>query len=96
MSEETSKSRGELEYGWWKLLLYAGSATGAGMVGGLLGVGGGTIIGPFFLELGMPPEVNRLSSHQLKSLTTYKLVSRSELVAITCSHLCSLVADNIS
>ena len=29
----------------------------AGMVGGLLGLGGGFIMGPMFLELGVPPQV---------------------------------------
>jgi len=29
----------------------------AGMVGGLLGLGGGFILGPLFLELGIPPQV---------------------------------------
>lgn len=29
----------------------------AGMVGGLLGLGGGFIMGPLFLELGIPPQV---------------------------------------
>lgn len=30
----------------------------AGMVGGLLGLGGGFIMGPLFLELGIPPQVS--------------------------------------
>ncbi|XP_031282659.1 sulfite exporter TauE/SafE family protein 3-like [Pistacia vera] len=29
----------------------------AGLVGGLLGIGGGFIMGPLFLELGIPPQV---------------------------------------
>ncbi|RYQ80242.1 hypothetical protein Ahy_Scaffold1g106781 isoform E [Arachis hypogaea] len=29
----------------------------AGIVGGLLGLGGGFILGPLFLELGIPPQV---------------------------------------
>jgi uncharacterized membrane protein YfcA len=28
------------------------------MVGGLLGLGGGFILGPLFLELGIPPQVH--------------------------------------
>ncbi|KAF9604353.1 hypothetical protein IFM89_006360 [Coptis chinensis] len=38
---------------WWK------SACGilVGVVGGLLGLGGGFILGPLFLELGIPPQV---------------------------------------
>lgn len=30
----------------------------AGVVGGLLGLGGGFIMGPLFLELGVPPQVD--------------------------------------
>ncbi|KAI4387017.1 hypothetical protein MLD38_004884 [Melastoma candidum] len=45
----------------WKihqLLLYCGCGVLAGMVGGLLGLGGGFILGPLFLELGIPPQVS--------------------------------------
>lgn len=44
----------------WKvhqLLLYCSSGVLAGIVGGLLGLGGGFIMGPLFLELGVPPQV---------------------------------------
>lgn len=34
----------------------------AGMVGGLLGLGGGFILGPLFLELGIPPQVASATS----------------------------------
>lgn len=40
-----------------QLVIYACLAMSAGMVGGLLGVGGGSIMGPLFLELGVPPQV---------------------------------------
>ena len=30
----------------------------AGVLGGLLGIGGGVIMGPLFLELGIPPQVD--------------------------------------
>lgn len=36
----------------------------AGVVGGLLGLGGGFIMGPLFLELGVPPQVEFLLSLQ--------------------------------
>ncbi|XP_058201682.1 sulfite exporter TauE/SafE family protein 3-like [Rhododendron vialii] len=45
----------------WKvhqLLLYCSSGVLAGIVGGLLGLGGGFIMGPLFLELGVPPQVS--------------------------------------
>jgi hypothetical protein len=50
----------DLNWGVNKLAIYAGSAVTAGTMGGLLGIGGGTIIGPFLLELGLPPQVNHL------------------------------------
>ncbi|TVU09272.1 hypothetical protein EJB05_42730, partial [Eragrostis curvula] len=34
----------------------------AGVIGGLLGVGGGFILGPLFLELGIPPQVSSATS----------------------------------
>ncbi|KAL9227302.1 hypothetical protein vseg_003005 [Gypsophila vaccaria] len=45
----------------WKvhqLILYCVCGILAGMVGGLLGLGGGFILGPLFLELGVPPQVS--------------------------------------
>lgn len=44
----------------WKvhqLILYAICGTVAGIIGGLLGLGGGFILGPLFIELGIPPQV---------------------------------------
>ncbi|KAJ4843829.1 hypothetical protein Tsubulata_038913 [Turnera subulata] len=49
----------------WKLhqiLLYCSCGIIAGMVGGLLGLGGGFILGPLFLELGIPPQVASATS----------------------------------
>ncbi|KAL0330319.1 UNVERIFIED_CONTAM: Sulfite exporter TauE/SafE family protein 3 [Sesamum radiatum] len=40
-----------------QLLTYGLFGVLAGMVGGLLGLGGGFIMGPLFLELGVPPQV---------------------------------------
>ncbi|GLT32663.1 hypothetical protein SLA2020_073130 [Shorea laevis] len=45
----------------WKvhqLILYCACGVLAGVVGGLLGLGGGFILGPLFLELGIPPQVS--------------------------------------
>lgn len=39
------------------LILYCCVGILAGIVGGLLGLGGGFILGPLFLELGIPPQV---------------------------------------
>lgn len=47
----------------WKphlLFFYCCCGIVAGIVGGLLGLGGGFILGPLFLELGIPPQVNIL------------------------------------
>jgi len=52
-------SRGK-EVTHWKvhqILFYCLCGIVAGMVGGLLGLGGGFILGPLFLELGIPPQV---------------------------------------
>lgn len=41
-----------------QLVLYSACGVLAGVVGGLLGLGGGFIMGPLFLELGIPPQVS--------------------------------------
>ncbi|XP_048332262.2 sulfite exporter TauE/SafE family protein 3 [Ziziphus jujuba] len=41
-----------------QLILYCAFGVLAGIVGGLLGLGGGFIMGPLFLELGVPPQVS--------------------------------------
>ncbi|KAL5704568.1 hypothetical protein ACHQM5_022976 [Ranunculus cassubicifolius] len=49
----------------WKvhqLFLYCLCGILAGVVGGLLGLGGGFILGPLFLELGVPPQVASATS----------------------------------
>lgn len=45
-----------------QLILYCSFGILAGLVGGLLGLGGGFIMGPLFLELGIPPQVSLLFS----------------------------------
>lgn len=42
----------------YQILLYCSIGVIAGMVGGLLGLGGGFILGPLFLEMGIPPQVH--------------------------------------
>ncbi|PKI57944.1 hypothetical protein CRG98_021659 [Punica granatum] len=42
----------------YQLALYCTCGVLAGVVGGLLGLGGGFIMGPLFLELGIPPQVS--------------------------------------
>jgi H+/Cl- antiporter ClcA len=41
-----------------QLVIYCILGVLAGVVGGLLGLGGGFIMGPLFLELGVPPQVS--------------------------------------
>lgn len=41
-----------------QLVLYCACGVLAGVVGGLLGLGGGFIMGPMFLEMGVPPQVS--------------------------------------
>ncbi|KAG6538909.1 hypothetical protein ZIOFF_004061 [Zingiber officinale] len=53
-------SRGDEETGFTvlQLVFYCFIGVLAGVVGGLLGLGGGFILGPVFLELGVPPQVS--------------------------------------
>ncbi|KAG7997826.1 hypothetical protein I3843_01G228800 [Carya illinoinensis] len=53
-------SKGEADTNWrvHQLVLYCACGILAGVVGGLLGLGGGFILGPLFLELGVPPQVS--------------------------------------
>ena len=53
-------SKGEVVTVWTVKRLIVCCAFGilAGMLGGLLGLGGGFIMGPLFLELGIPPQVH--------------------------------------
>ncbi|KAL3322237.1 hypothetical protein AABB24_039729 [Solanum stoloniferum] len=55
-------SSGEAVITWkvHQLILYCCCGILAGIVGGLLGLGGGFILGPLFLELGIPPQVHLL------------------------------------
>ena len=41
-----------------QLVIYCVFGVLAGIVGGLLGLGGGFVMGPLFLELGVPPQVS--------------------------------------
>ncbi|XP_027929898.1 sulfite exporter TauE/SafE family protein 3-like [Vigna unguiculata] len=53
-------SKGDQQTQWrpHQLIMYSACGICAGMVGGLLGLGGGFILGPLFLELGIPPQVS--------------------------------------
>ncbi|XP_050231332.1 sulfite exporter TauE/SafE family protein 3-like [Mercurialis annua] len=53
-------SRGEASTDWriHQLVSYCAIGVLAGIVGGMLGLGGGFILGPLFLEMGVPPQVS--------------------------------------
>jgi len=53
----SSKGRQQNALKSCQLFVYCQFGIIAGLVGGLLGVGGGFIMGPLFLELGIPPQV---------------------------------------
>ncbi|XP_074582436.1 sulfite exporter TauE/SafE family protein 3-like isoform X2 [Curcuma longa] len=54
----SSKGEAESNYTVLRLVFYCSIGVLAGVVGGLLGLGGGFILGPVFLELGVPPQVS--------------------------------------
>nr|GEV66538.1 sulfite exporter TauE/SafE family protein 3-like [Tanacetum cinerariifolium] len=53
----SSKGDAVTNLGVGQLVFYFVLGFSSGMVGGLLGIGGGLIMGPLFLELGIPPQV---------------------------------------
>lgn len=52
-------SKGDEVMDWQvhRLLMFSACGVVAGIVGGLLGIGGGFVMGPLFLEMGIPPQV---------------------------------------
>ena len=50
-----------------KLMVYCTCGLVAGVIGGLLGLGGGFILGPLFIGLGIPPQVYVSSSSSSSS-----------------------------
>lgn len=57
-------SKGEAGTHWKveKLVIYSAIGILAGIIGGMLGLGGGFILGPVFLEIGIPPQVSSATS----------------------------------
>lgn len=53
-----SKGEGGIDWKVSQLILYLFAGIMAGLVGGLLGLGGGFIMGPLLLELGIPAQVS--------------------------------------
>ncbi|KAL2346902.1 hypothetical protein Fmac_000902 [Flemingia macrophylla] len=54
----TSTGDGGKDFTVIQLVVYCVFGVLAGLVGGLLGLGGGFVMGPLFLELGVPPQVS--------------------------------------
>lgn len=65
------ESNGEAGTTWrvHQLILYCCMGVLAGVVGGLLGLGGGFILGPLFLELGIPPQVDTNLNSSFECIT---------------------------
>ncbi|XVF24983.1 hypothetical protein REPUB_Repub13aG0174300 [Reevesia pubescens] len=57
-------SKGDVVANWrvHKLVIYCAFGVLAGILGGMLGLGGGFILGPLFLEMGIPPQVSSATS----------------------------------
>lgn len=68
----SSKGDQETHFRVHQLVFYCFCGVLAGIVGGLLGLGGGFIMGPLFLELGVPPQVPwYLPSHYMAYLVIH-------------------------
>ncbi|KAI4327584.1 hypothetical protein L6164_020024 [Bauhinia variegata] len=57
-----SKGKEITNWKFHQICLYCSCGIIAGMVGGLLGLGGGFVLGPLFLEMGIPPQVASATS----------------------------------
>ncbi|KAM0894779.1 hypothetical protein ACQ4PT_024243 [Festuca glaucescens] len=58
-----------------QLMVYCFFGITAGILAGLLGVGGGTVMGPLFLELGIPPQVSSATA-------TYVMMYSSSIAVV--------------
>ncbi|XP_061362599.1 sulfite exporter TauE/SafE family protein 3-like [Gastrolobium bilobum] len=59
----TSKGEQQTQWRVEQLILYCSCGLVAGIIGGLLGLGGGFILGPLFIGLGIPPQVSSATSN---------------------------------
>jgi uncharacterized membrane protein YfcA len=69
-------SKGDQGINWSvkQLILYCSCGIIAGLIGGLLGLGGGFILAPLFLGLGIPPQVPLFSFLLFSIIYTYILI----------------------
>ncbi|WOK92277.1 hypothetical protein Cni_G00968 [Canna indica] len=70
--KRTITSTGKQDMNWrvHKLVLYCCYGVIAGIVGGLLGLGGGFILGPLFLVMGVPPQVASATSNFIMTFSS--------------------------
>ncbi|KAJ4842981.1 hypothetical protein Tsubulata_017452 [Turnera subulata] len=76
--------KGDEDMNWdvKRLLMFCACGMVAGIVGGLLGIGGGFVMGPLFLEMGIPPQVSSatatfgMSFSSSMSVVEYYLLNR--------------------
>jgi uncharacterized membrane protein YfcA len=69
----SSKGTEQTTLKFHQLCIYCFFGVMAGLVGGLLGLGGGFIMGPLFLELGIPPQVHLPKLFKICMLASYAL-----------------------
>ncbi|KAJ0794141.1 hypothetical protein HanOQP8_Chr01g0036801 [Helianthus annuus] len=68
-----------------QLVLYCSCGVLAGLVGGLLGLGGGFIMGPLFLELGVPPQVSFCFFFVIVKVTNYYYLLKQKVGGVILS-----------
>ncbi|CAA2992347.1 sulfite exporter family 3-like [Olea europaea subsp. europaea] len=84
-----------------QLIIYSLLGVLAGIVGGLLGIGGGAIMGPLFLELGVPPQVASATStfsmmfSSSMSVVEYYLIKRFPVPYALCLAIVATIAAYI-
>ena len=58
-------------------IIFPVAALLAGVLGGLFGIGGGLLMNPVLLQIGVPPQVNPTSSPEPKSPVKHILITLS-------------------
>lgn len=63
-----------------KKLIFPFMALLAGILGGLFGIGGGMLISPLLLHVGIPPEVIYACSFSMQFIFLYKIRSKLSFI----------------
>ncbi|KAG6469144.1 hypothetical protein ZIOFF_073842 [Zingiber officinale] len=98
--KKTIASTGKQEMNWrcHHLVFCCCCGIIAGIIGGLLGLGGGFILGPLFIEMGAPPQVASATSNFVMTfsssmsviqLPTWSISCSIFHVPVLCGHTCS-------